>query len=163
MLQDASERIQKLRLEQEALLARDRGAMERLVIDQASALAVQIAQKLLESLPAELATAVFLDAMSTQIKALPAKSRELLVASGSDGGLSIAAASLLSEAQQRQCEKAIESALGTETRILFRRDPRLIAGIELSGGGLVLKNNWQNDLSQILHQLKSENAKLDVS
>lgn len=158
MLRQASERIETLRSEQEAVLARERKAVERSVINQASKIAVEIAQKLLERLPTQQALAIFLDALSHQIQALPPKTRELLGASARAGAVYVATSSPLSQTEELQCQKAIEIALGTATKIVFRADPRLIAGIELSGGALVLKNNWQNDLSQILNQLNSDDG-----
>jgi F-type H+-transporting ATPase subunit b len=158
MLRDASERIETLRSEQETVLARTRNTLEHAITDQASTVAVQIAQRLLERLPTQAALAGFLDNLSEQIKALPAKSHDMLVASGKDGVLSVSTPSPLNKMEQIQCQKTIEAALGIEVRISFRAEPCLIAGVELSGGALVLKNNWQNDLSQILHQLKSDDG-----
>lgn len=163
MMRDASERIETLRSEQEAALARARDTLEHEVVDQASAVAVQIAQRLLERLPTQAALAVFIDALAEQIKELPPKSMELLKVSAKDGGLSVSTPSPLNELAQMHCQNEIETALGIKTRISFRAEPRLIAGIELSGGGLVLKNNWQNDLSQILHQLKSDDGRTQNS
>ncbi|HWU26846.1 MAG TPA: hypothetical protein VN154_10630 [Rhizomicrobium sp.] len=158
MLREASERIETLRLERDAALASDRSAMERAVAKQASALAVQIAQKLLERLPAEAALAIFLNALSKQIKALPPKERELLAASAQAGILSVTTPSALNGTEEEQCQKAIKIALGLEGKIAFRVDTRLIAGVELSGGALVLKNNWQNDLAQILQHLQGDDG-----
>ena len=156
MLRDATERIETLRKQNEAILARERTAMEHGLAGQASALAVQIAQKLLERLPPDAAMAMFLDALSAQIRALPQKSRELFAASAQGGVLDITTASVLNEAQQRQCRDAIASVLGCETQITFRADPRLITGLEVNAGPLILRNNWQSDLQQIVGQLKND-------
>jgi len=156
MLHDTSQRIETLRAENVAVLARERSEMEQELGKQASSLAVQIAQKLLERLSADATTAIFLDALSAQIKALPPKTRELLVAPPEGGAFNVTTASELNDAQQRQCRNAIEAALGCEVNITFGTDPKLIAGMEVNAGALVLKNNWQADLAQILEQLRSD-------
>ena len=162
ILAQASERMEALRSQNAALLARERAAMERAVIDQAGALAVQIAQKLLERLPPAATWAAFRVALSEQIMALPAKSRELVAASAANGTLSVTTAQALSDAEQEQCRTSIESALGRPAKISFRADARLIAGVELSAGALVLKNAWASDLAQILEQLKTSDRQPEL-
>lgn len=158
MLREAAQRIEMLRAENAALLARERVAMEQALARKASALAVQIAQRLLERLPPDAARAVFLDALLAQIAALTPQNRELLVNSARNGAFQIATASALTEVQKQAYQNAIESALGAKATLIFTADPRLIAGLELSTGAMVLKNNWQADLSQILEQLNSDDG-----
>lgn len=159
VLQDASEHIETLRRENTAVLARERAAMERGLVEQASALAVEIARKLLVRLPPDAAIAFFLDALCAQIEALQPRTRESLAASAQSGALDITTASTLNEAQQRRCQAAIESVLGVKAKIAFKVDPQLIAGIELCGGALVLKNDWRSDLAQILDELKRDDGR----
>ena len=156
MLREAAQRIETLRADNAAMIARERTATEQALARQASALAVQIAQKLLERLPPDAARAAFLDALLAQIEALPPKSRELLVGSARSGACQIVTASALTEEQKQACQSAIESALGAKAKVTFKANPELIAGLELSAGALVLKNDWQADLSQILEQLNND-------
>jgi len=160
MLAQASERMEALRSQNVVLLARERAAMERAVVDRAGELAVQIAQRLLERLPPAAALAAFFDALTEQIAALPVKSRELLAAAAADGTLAVTTANALNEVEQGQCRMAIQTALGREPKISFLADTRLIAGVELSAGALVLKNTWANDLVQILAQLNGDDRQL---
>lgn len=157
-LRDASGRIEKLRSENTAVLDRERHVMEQALSEQASILAVQIAQKLLAQLPPDAAVAVFLDGLCRQIANLPARSRELLVASALSGSLNLTSAATLNEAQKEQCRRTIEAALGAKANISFQTDPGLIAGVKLSGGALMLRNDWQTDLTRILGQLKRDDG-----
>ena len=154
MLKDASGRIDKLRSESEAMLARDRVAMEHALVEQASVLAVQIARKLLERISPTSPDTLFLAALFEQIDSLPAKSRDELMASAQD--VRLTTGSVLSEARQQDIRVRLDSALNSATKISFFADTRLIAGVELNAGALVLKNSWENDLSQILQQLRSD-------
>jgi F-type H+-transporting ATPase subunit b len=158
MLKDASARIDKLRADSEAMIVRDRAALEQALVQQASALAVQIAQKLLERISSDSADAIFLAALFNQIDALPPKARDELIASAAATGLRLTTASALSETRQQEIQAKMESVLNKKMQISFHADPRLIAGVELSSGALVLRNSWENDLARILQQLKSDDG-----
>jgi len=156
MLRQASERIDALRTQNDAALARERAAMERELAEQAGALAVEIARKLLARIPSDATMSIFLDGLAAQIAALSPQNRKLIAAQSD--ALRLATASALSESQQRHCETAIEASLGAKAKVTFRVDPKLIAGFELNAGSLVLTNCWQADLSQILERLKSDDG-----
>jgi len=153
VLHKAAEAMAKLRTENEAVLKHERETMEQAMVARASALGVEIAQKLLERLPRSLAATTFLGALPDQLATLPPKSRDLLVTSAGTTGLDVVTAAPLDEPQQGECRKLIEGALQTKAKLTFRSDPALIAGIEIRSETVILKNNWRDDLSHILQQL----------
>lgn len=163
LLEKAAETAAALRAENEAVLARDRKLMEQAVVARASALAIEIAQKLLETLPPGLAVTAFLGALSDQLGALPPKSRELLANAARASGLDVTTAAPLDEPQKAECQKLIESLLGTQTKLTFHADPALIAGIEIRSETTILKNNWRDALSRILQQLGTDDGQRQLS
>ena len=58
--------------------------------------------------------------------------------------------------QQRQ-RQLIADAFGARPEIAFKEDPGLIAGLELHGPHLVIKNSWRADLAKILTDLSDDN------
>ena len=163
VLHKAAEAMAKLRTENEAALKRERETMEQAMVARAGALGVEIAQKLLESLPLSLAATTFLGALPDQLTTLPLKSRDLLVTCAGMTGLDVVTAAPLDEPQQGECRKLIEAALQTKAKLTFRSDPALIAGIEIRSETITLKNNWRDDLSRILQRLGSDDEHRPLS
>jgi F-type H+-transporting ATPase subunit b len=163
MLQQATEAAAKLRAENESLLAHDRKAMREAMVGRAAALAIDIARKLLEALPSAFATAAILNDLPDRFGALPPKSRNLLAAAARGNDLDVITAAPLDEAQRAECQKLIEGFLGMATKLNFRADPGLIAGIEIRGDTITLKANWRDDLSRILQQLGTDDGQRQIS
>jgi F-type H+-transporting ATPase subunit b len=163
LLKKASETAATLRAENESVLAHDRKMMEQAMVERASALAVDIAQKLLETLPPGHAVTTFLTGLPDQLAALPPKSRELLANAACASGLDVTTAAPLDEPQKAECQKLIEGLLGTTTKLTFHCDPALIAGIEIRSEAITLKNNWRDALSRILQQLGTDDGQRQVS
>jgi F-type H+-transporting ATPase subunit b len=163
LLKKAAETAAKLRAENESVLERDRKMMEQAMVERASALAVEIAQKLLETLPPGLAVTTFLSALSDQLGALPPKSRELLANAARASGLDFTTAAPLDEPQKAECQKFIEDLLNTKTILTFRSDPALIAGIEIRSDTITLKNNWRDALARIMQQLGTDDGQRKLS
>lgn len=163
LLKKVVETAAATRAENAAALLRDRKMIEQAMVERASALAVEIAQKLLETLPADLAVTSFVGALSDQIGALPAKSRERLANAARASGLDITTAAPLDEPQKAECQKLIEDLLRTKTELTFHADPALIAGIEICSDTVTLKNNWRDALSAILQQLGTDDGQHPLS
>lgn len=163
LLKKATETAATLRAENEAVLVRERKTMEQAMVERASALAVAIAQKLLETLPPGLAVTTFLAALSDQLGALPPKSRELLANAARTSGLDVTTAAPLDEPQKAECEKLIEGLLSAKTKLTFHFDPALIAGIEIRSDTITLKNNWRDALSRIQQQLGTDDGQRKLS
>lgn len=144
----------KLRADAEAAIARDRQLAEQAVIARASDLAIKIAQRLLERLPAASAWTFFLDELCEQIRALSPDLRAAFVPS--NGGINpvemVTAAPLAADERERARQK-VEAALNAKLELGVRVDPALIAGVELHSPHAVLRNSWQNDLGTIREAL----------
>lgn len=155
-LRAANDAIAKLRAENEAALVQDRKIAEHDLIARAAALGVDIARKLLDKLPADASAEVFLAAMARQIEALPERSRAMLSQAAAAKGLEVVSAAPLDEAQRKRCGAILESVLGAVPRLQFRTDPSLLAGMEILGDTIALRNNWRDDLAAIRQILESD-------
>jgi F-type H+-transporting ATPase subunit b len=163
LLKKAAETAATQRAENESVLTHDRKMMEQAMIARAGALAVDIAQRLLETLPPGLSVTTFLGALPDQVAALPSKSRELLANAARASGLDVTTAAPLDAPQKAECQTLIEGLLSTKTKLTFHPDPALIAGIEIHSDTITLKNNWKDALSRILQQLGSDDGQHQLS
>jgi F-type H+-transporting ATPase subunit b len=163
MLQQAAEAAAKLRAESESALAQDRKAMQQATVGRAATLAVDIAQKILRTLPPGFATAAVLDDLPGRFGALPQKSRDLLAAAARANGLDVVTATPLDDTQRADCRSCIEGLVGTATKLNFRSDAGLIAGIEIRSDTITLRANWRDDLSRILQQLGTDDGQRRIS
>ncbi len=160
MLKQVNETAAKLRAEGQAALARDRAAMQEAVAQRAGALAVEIARRLLERLPADVATISFLEGLSHQIQALSPKSRALL---SHVANAEVVTAVPLNDSAEARYRETLEGILGTQVKLTFRCDPSLIAGFEIHSDAVILRNNWQDDLAQILKEVGTDGGQHQAS
>lgn len=114
---------------------------------QASRLALTIASRLAARLDGASVQEAFLNWLLAEIRALPDATRGA-VTSG-DITLDLVSASDLSPEAQTHIREQIETAFGGKPLLAFRSDPALIAGYELTGPHLILRNSWAADLAQI--------------
>ena len=157
LLQQAAQDAAKLRRESEALIARDRAAAQQQVVDHASTLSVDIARRLLDRLPANLALEAFLAALCREIGKLAPEARSELVAAATAGRpIEVVTPAPLNEKETGQVRDALKQAFGEELPLAFRSDPGLLAGIELQGHNVILRNNWRADLGRIREELSRE-------
>lgn len=129
-------------------------AMQHAVLEQASELSVQIARRLLERIPASAAFSAFLKGLGAELRKLSVEERSRLVASDPDHPLDVVAAAKLDDEQAASLREVIHAALGSEPPMRLSCDPRLIAGFEIRGRNVVVRNNWQADLEIIRKELK---------
>ena len=61
----------------------------------------------------------------------------------------------LSEQESTQVRIALKDAFGAELPLTFRSDP-VLAGIELQGHNVILRNSWRADLERIREELSRE-------
>ena len=134
-------------------IEKDRIAMQHAVLDRASELSVQIARRLLERLPASAAFSAFLKGLSVELGKLSVESRNRLAASDPDHPLDVVAAAKLDDEQAVSLREAIHTALGSETPMRLSCDSRLVAGFEIRGRNVIVRNNWQADLEIIRKEL----------
>jgi F-type H+-transporting ATPase subunit b len=156
LLQQAAQETAKLRHESEAAIVRDRAAAEQQVVDHASTLSVDIARRLIERLPADCTLDAFLDGLCREIKSLPAETHNNFTATTADHAVEVVTAAPLSEPESKQVRGAFKEAFGRELPLIFRSDPKVLAGIELHGHNVILCNSWRADLEQIREELSRE-------
>jgi F-type H+-transporting ATPase subunit b len=154
LIAQAIDDIAKLRGESEAKIARDRAAAERAVITRASALAVQIAQRLLGRFPPALSLAGFLDGLCRELRALSSEQKNDLIAAVIEQPVEVVTAAQLSDDQLEQVRGALKETLGSDIPFKCRVDPDLIAGIELHSRGMIVRNSWRADLERICEELR---------
>jgi F-type H+-transporting ATPase subunit b len=154
LLQQAAEAVFHRHDEADAAIENDRAVMERTLRERAGDLAVVIARRLLQRLPARAATAALLEAVTTAVGELPEDERRRLVEVG--GSLDIVTAVKLDERQQAACRDALGQVLGQTPALVFRTDPALIAGVELQNAQMLIRNSWQADLEHIAGELRQD-------
>jgi F-type H+-transporting ATPase subunit b len=157
--QEAAQDAAKLRRESEAAIARDRAAAEEQIVDHASTLSVDIARRLLERVPPNLALQAFLTVLSDEIGKLSAEARGAFVAAATTGHpIEVVTQSPLSNQETGQIRVALNEAFGAELPLSFRGDPDVLAGIELHGHNVILRNSWRADLERIRQELSREQS-----
>ena len=134
-----------------AALARERDATRLALERQAGELALTIARRLLERLPAATVTAARLDELVHEVAAVRAEIRSRLTAPNEP--LDLVTAVELDAAAQVQLRDRLAAALGTAPDLRFRSDPSLIAGVELTGPNSLLRHSWKADLERIAREL----------
>lgn len=155
LLASAAKEVAALEASAKASIEKDRHVVEQAWMERASRLAVEIAGRLVARLEGPAAGAAFLDVLLREIRALPEPVRKAMAG---DGVVleAVSATSLQPVDQQRQ-RQLIAEAFGARPEITFKEDPGLIAGLELHGPHLVIKNSWRADLAKILADLSDDN------
>lgn len=152
-LAQLSDELDKRRKDATAAIDKERAAMARDVLDHASTLSIDIARRLLERLPAGVAFSAFLDGVRRELGKLPAEARDGLATMDQDHPIEVVAATPLSDEQAEELREMLRAALGVGLPMKLSCDRTLIAGFEVRGRNLVLRNNWQADLMQIQKEL----------
>jgi len=114
---------------------------------QATALALDIANKLLTRLPETSRVTGFIDGLVEAIAALPKNERISLA--NDNATLQLTAASTLTEPEIRLCQNAVTDALGSDVHLEIHTDTALIAGLELSGAHFSVQNSFRADLERL--------------
>ena len=146
-LADAAREADALLIQARATIAAERQAAEAAWRDQASALAVTIAQRLAARLAGPSVQSAFLNWLVAEIRALPEPTRQAATT------LEAVSANPLTPAEQADARAQIAAALRFQPAITFITDPALIAGIELRGPHLTISNSWRADLNRILVEI----------
>jgi F-type H+-transporting ATPase subunit b len=154
LLQQAAETVSHTHDEAKAAIENDRLTMERALRQRTGDLAIAIARRLLQRLPARTATVALLEALTAAVTELPGEERRNLAAAG--GPLDIVTAVPLDERQQTECRNMMGRVLGRAPTLVFRTDPKLIAGVELHTAQMLIRNSWQADLEHIAGELRQD-------
>jgi len=156
LLQLAAQEAAKLRQESAAAIARDRAAAQQQVVDYAGTLSIDIARRLLERLPSDFALAAFLTGLCNEIGKLSPEAREGFAAATADRPIELVTKAPLTDEETRRVRDAFDKAFGAKLPFAFRSDPAVLAGIELHGHNVILRNSWRADLEQIRAELSRE-------
>ncbi|HTQ71076.1 MAG TPA: hypothetical protein VMH92_06240 [Acidocella sp.] len=119
---------------------------------QAGQLALEIAAQLAARLDGAAVRSAFLDGLVKEIEALPPALRP----APEGGTLELCSATALSPEEQEACRQRLAAALADVSALSFTTDPALIAGLELHGANLLVRNSWRADLDRIQARLGHE-------
>jgi F-type H+-transporting ATPase subunit b len=144
------------RSEAQTAIARERDTMQHGLDARAGELAITIARRLLQPLPAAAITTAMLHALVEKIAAMPEAERNRLASPGAMAQIVTAAS--LDEAEQAACRVMLSNVLGEPTDLQFSVDPTLIAGIELRLPHALIRNSWRADLERIQQELCSDDS-----
>jgi F-type H+-transporting ATPase subunit b len=157
LMQQATQDAAKLLHESEAAIARDRAAAEQQVVAHAGTLAIDIARRLLERLPPRDTLNGFLDGLCQEVKKLAPEARAAFAAAAADGhAIEVLTAAALKDREAKQVRSALKEAFGKDLPLTFRSDPKVLAGIELQGHNVIVRNSWRADLERIREELSRE-------
>lgn len=153
MLAAAQAEVDALRQQAQADLDKQRAVQARINEQRASALAIDIAARLLGRLPASAQVDGFLDDLVKSLQALPQIQRDNLADPATP--LQLVAPRMLAPEEIATCTQAIQAALGRHAPLATAIDPRLIAGLELRSTNLVVSNHLRADLAQLQRELSN--------
>lgn len=154
ILADARKEADKLRADAKAEIAKLRKSEEERNSKLASELAVEIAARLFERLPAGAQIDGFIGGLAEAVGKLPERSRAEIGAAGTP--VSLKAARKMSASEVKACEAALSKALDREVTIDAKMDPALIAGIELEAPHATIRNSFRADLERIASKLQGD-------
>ncbi|MCS0503468.1 F0F1 ATP synthase subunit delta [Ancylobacter mangrovi] len=138
---------ERLREAAKADIARARADEAAAAQGRASALALDIADKLLSRLPEQARIDGFIPGLAQGLAALPDEIRASL---GADGHpVRLKAARALSDAEVNACRDQLSKALGRPIEIACETDPALIAGLELDMPHAAVRNSLRADLDRV--------------
>jgi len=152
-LAELSGEIQQRRKDATIAIERERAAMQLAVLDRASELSVDIARRLLERLPAGVGFSAFLDGLSAELGKLPTEARNGLAGADREHPLKVVTAAALDDEQALSLRDVLHAALGGVPPLELSCDPALVAGFEIRGRNVIVRNNWQSDLAQIRKEM----------
>jgi F-type H+-transporting ATPase subunit b len=157
LLEECSKDIVKLNSEAKAGIARDLASAEQTIIDHAAEVSIEIARRLLARLPHRDMLHAFVDEICRELMASSSDARESLAAAAAPGDpIDVVTAAPLSGEEMQQVRDALKKAFGCELPFTFRSDPAIIAGIELSGRNVIIRDSWRADLERIREELNRD-------
>ena len=119
--------------------------------DRAAKLAVDIAAKLFNRLPAEARISGFIDGVAAGVATLPAETKASFGATGEP--IRLTAARTVSPEQEAACRESLAKVLGHPVAVEISVDPTLIAGIELAAPEASVRNSFRADLARLKSEL----------
>ena len=132
-------------------LQEDQRAAHRRVEADAARLALDIAERLLARLPAEAQVSGFVGGLVAGLALLPENLRVSL--GHAPQRFELHAPRPLEEAEFAEIRQALATALGQPVMLDVLVDATLVAGLELTGGAVVVRNSFRADLDRLQHEL----------
>ncbi|HVZ02165.1 MAG TPA: hypothetical protein VHA35_21840 [Dongiaceae bacterium] len=142
-----------------AATAAARSRMAAALEEKAEVLAAQMAEALLRRMPAELTAEAMLQALLAHLRALPEDERRKLA---EDGPLHVVTAAPIDDGTRRRYAGALAELLAGGEASDFSVDASLIAGFELYGRHMRVRNSWRADLDEILAALRESGHALSA-
>jgi F-type H+-transporting ATPase subunit b len=136
---------------------RDRETARREWGQRASALAVDVAGRLLSTVDRREADEAFLEPLLAELRGLAAGPRGEEGAGGSPT-LVLTTAAPLGQDREGPVRHRLQEALGRDWPVEFRVDEELIAGMELEGPSFTVRNSWRAALRRIHEELDREHS-----
>lgn len=152
LLDAARAEADKARTETREELARLREADRQAMVDEAGALAADIAARLFARLPDSARIDGFVDGLIAALAELPDSTRAAI---GQGGRVQLSAARPLTEAERAALEARLAEVLNRKVTLDIRRDPGLIAGLELDAPHAIVRNHFRADLDRIKREVLS--------
>ncbi|PMS36669.1 ATP synthase F0 subcomplex B subunit [Trinickia symbiotica] len=156
LLASARAEVDTLRQTATAELEASRAARARSIGLRATRLAIDIAEKLLDRLPESARVDGFIDGLVDGIGHLPDEARAELGAGA--GALRLTVARALSEREEQACRATLAASLARPVTLDVHIDPSLIAGLELDGSYLHVRNSFRHDIEQIEATLTNDDG-----
>jgi F-type H+-transporting ATPase subunit b len=150
----AKDQAEQARDAAHAELRRERDQMRHGLEKDARHLAVTIAARLLDRVPASAINTALLQSLETWLAHLPEDQRQALAQV--EDVLEVVTATPLDATVQAACTTMLAEELGDTLTLRFATDPSLIAGVELRSSHARLSNNWGADLERIAHELSRD-------
>jgi F-type H+-transporting ATPase subunit b len=135
----------------EAAAAAARARVTAELQEKAAILAGDMAATLLRRLPQAQITDAMFQVLLGSLRALPEEERRRLAA---DAPLAMVTAAPLDDATRDRYLRALADALPPSASLSLAVDPALIAGFELHGQHMRVRNSWRADLDRMLATLK---------
>ena len=154
LLAAAEAEAERIRAAGRAGVEDERRTARREVETHAAHLAITIATRLVERIPAEALAEAFLSGLTGEIGALSPDQRSRLAAHP----LTVRSAAPPTPELAAAVKSALAAALGRATDVTLVHDPDLMAGFELAAPGLLVRNSWQADLTLITKEIAGERA-----
>ncbi|WP_234745401.1 F0F1 ATP synthase subunit B family protein [Burkholderia sp. WTPI3] len=153
LLADARAEADTLRRSAEAEVEAMKADALRANAARASQFALDIAARLLATLPAGTRVDGFIEPLADAVRALPAEDRARV---GRDGEpLRLIAPRALSDDELNRCRSSLATALGHDVPMQADVDPALIAGLELVSPHVIVRNSFRHSLDSLRSELIS--------
>jgi F-type H+-transporting ATPase subunit b len=156
LLTVAAEEAARMKSEAKLAIERDRAASGEAMLAGAADLSVEISTRLLGRVRPGEVLAGFLDDLRRALRSLPPDARASLLAATAESPIVIVVAQPLAPEGEEAVRTTLREALGAIPALAFRVDAGLIAGVELEGRNVDIRNSLRADLQRIRQELADD-------